>query len=106
MGALMSGLTPPANLFQEGFAFIAWTVSYLVIGLACGASGAMALYLKTSETMLALSGWGCAMLFSYVIVEPVWIAIVVCMGAVMRGCLRAWVKCCSRGKKGYDSDDD
>ena len=72
---------------RDNVALLAWTVSYLIIGVSCGASGAMALYLTSEETTLALTGWGAAVAFGVLIVEPVWIVLVVCVGSAA-GCMR------------------
>jgi len=74
--------TPPSP--RDRLVAIAWGMAYTVVGLACGASGAMGLYLTRTEAVLALQAWAVACAVCVGVVEPVWIVLLVIVGGLSR----------------------
>ena len=54
-------------------ALVAWAASFAIVGVACFASGGLALFLSASETLVALLSWLAACVLIVALLEPLWV---------------------------------
>ena len=101
--ARLSAGAPASGGPRDTVALMAWAVSYTIVGVSCGAAGAMALYLTTEETTLALVGWGAAAALGPFVVEPVWVMLVVLVGSLAACMRRCW---CWREERGDWAEEE
>ena len=62
-------LRPPV----DHVALLAWSASFAIVGVACFTSGGLALFLSTSETLVALLSWLAACILIVALLEPLWV---------------------------------
>jgi len=69
---------------RDRIVLLAWGMAYGIVAVACSASGAMGLYLTSSEAVMALQAWAAACSMCLIVIEPLWIVLIVIVCGMTR----------------------